>query len=150
MSREFMQRDCQCIGHELSRVWKDITGDSWVVFAVPVYGSSGAANYLAKYLMKNEMHREELEALGFKRRFSISRKWPGGKRLRLYGTEIGAWSGSWFEYGYRKPDMEAMGHRQDSGLMHRVGDKVAMEVDRRNRLRKGVKTMESIVGGRSA
>ncbi len=150
MSKRFLASECDCVGHELSRVWQSITGDSYMVFAVPVYGSSGAANYVAKYLIKGEMHRKELEALGFKRRFSISRKWPGGKRLRLYGTEIGAWVSTSFEYGHKEPDMEAMGHRQDSGLLSRVGDPVAMELDRRSRLRKKAKTLRGLVGEMNA
>ena len=121
----------------------------WVVFAVPVYGSAGASNYLAKYLIKGEMHRKDLEDLGFKRRWSSSRGWPAPKRLRLYGTEIGAWVSSAFEYGHKKPDMEAMGYRKDSMLVSRVGDKISMDVARRSQLKKKLEKLKGMVARRS-
>lgn len=121
-----------------------------MVHAVPVFSSSGSANYLAKYLIKGEMDRKALEELGFKRRFSISRGWPGGKRLRLYGTTIDAWVETSFEYGGRIPDMDAMGHSQDSGLLSRVGDKVAMANRRLAQKKESGKRLRALIGGLNA
>lgn len=76
-------RSCKCLSHRLSRVWEAVTGDSWIVYCVPVTSPDRAGNYLLKYMAKGMGKRGNLEALGFKRRWSTSRGWPGKGRIRL-------------------------------------------------------------------
>lgn len=74
---------CECFSHVLARVWYEVTGDSYICFVVPVVNARGAGAYLGKYLAKSLPVRKKLEGLGFKRRWSSSRGWPGSGRLRL-------------------------------------------------------------------
>lgn len=64
-------------------MWREVTGDSWIVHTVPVLGRRGAGSYLAKYMAKDHVQRGALVAAGFNRRWSTSRGWPGGGRIRL-------------------------------------------------------------------
>ena len=80
-----------CVEHEWSHHWLDITGDSYIVDVRVVVGARGAAAYLAKYLAKGFERFSVLSDLGFKRRFTTLRNWPGFGRLRLRGTEEGWW-----------------------------------------------------------
>ncbi len=109
--RRFLHKDftrvfdsCGCLSHELSRVWYAVTGDSYIVHAMPVSGAAGAASYLAKYLAKTHFDSQErLDALGMSRRWSTSRNWPGDKRLRLKRTDEGGWFQKAFTYGRMAP-----------------------------------------------
>ncbi len=74
---------CDCLSHVVSRAWLEVTGDSYICHATPVLGAAGAASYMAKYLGKTLTHRTELVAMGFVRRWSTSRGWPGNGRMRL-------------------------------------------------------------------
>ena len=83
-------KDCDCLEHEWSRLWHEVTGDSYVVDARPVLGAAGAASYVGKYLLKAMGDRDEMERRGFKRRYSCSRSWPGDQ-LQLKGTVEKRW-----------------------------------------------------------
>jgi hypothetical protein len=78
------------IHQEWSELWKEATGDSYVVWVTPVVGVSGAGKYLAKYMAKDFASRKALEALGFARRWSASQNWPRGK-VELVGTAEERW-----------------------------------------------------------
>lgn len=74
MGRRFdRDSDCACHTHQVSRIWKDITG--WYVVDVrPVKNHAGMGNYLAGYLTK--MPEEDYEFLwenGIQRRIEASR-----------------------------------------------------------------------------
>jgi len=84
---ERLESGCDCIAHELSALWLDITGDSWMVHAVEAWSGNGAGRYLGKYLSKQAQYRDVLESLGFKRRFTTSRNWPG-YRIMLKGAKM--------------------------------------------------------------
>ena len=87
---------CPCLSHVWSRHWLAVTGDSYIVHARAVVSGSQAGWYLSKYMAKSHGERGALEARGFGRRWSSSRAWPGGGRLRLYQTTHGGWSSIWF------------------------------------------------------
>lgn len=70
---------CECLSHKASRIWWEITKDSWNTHVVPVLGERGAAAYMGKYLGKGF-------ALANGRRWSSSRGWPGAGRMRLQAT----------------------------------------------------------------
>lgn len=74
---------CTCLSHVWARAWIKVTGDSYICFVVPVVNARGAGSYLAKYLAKSLGVRKKLRSLGFVRRWSTSRGWPGNGRLRL-------------------------------------------------------------------
>lgn len=95
---EWAMAECrrECLEHELAKGWYRITGNSWVVDARVVYAPSGAANYLFKYLDKGFDHRQGLEALGFKRRWSCSRDWPAPERSQFVITQSKGWQSTQF------------------------------------------------------
>lgn len=82
---------CDCLSHRMSAVWEGITG-AWMVHTKPVVGPNDAATYMGKYMAKGHLVRDRLEQLGFARRWSSSRGWPGNGRLRLQGTVDEVWT----------------------------------------------------------
>lgn len=90
---EMKDRGCktQCVQHELMELWEEITGDSWVVDASQVRSAERSASYVTKYVVKGFHDRQALEALGFKRRYAISRTWPSVGRMRLAFSEQPGW-----------------------------------------------------------
>lgn len=67
---------CECLSHVLSRAWRDVTKDSWLVHTVPVMEGPGAGGYMAKYLTKTFGIESRMEVLGMSRRWSTSRGFP--------------------------------------------------------------------------
>lgn len=67
---------CSCLEHTWGQMWKEITGDSYIVAVRKIWDVGGAIYYMAKYLDKSFLNRGELEAMGFLRRWSCSRNWP--------------------------------------------------------------------------
>ena len=80
---------CPCLSHRASRIWKEVTGDSYIVHAMGVVSPAGVGSYLAKYMMKDfgGRHVDPMRA----RRWSSSRGWPGRGRLRLRKTVRKEW-----------------------------------------------------------
>ena len=120
---------CKCLSHTLSRMWYEVTGDSWIVHAVPVVGARAGASYMAKYLYKG-FETRDTEALGMERRWSSSRGFPYGGRLRLAQTENGGWDRKWF-VGRRHWSIEIGG---PDDLMERVGDLEVLAITRKRKL----------------
>lgn len=50
------------------------------------------AKYVEKYLRKGLQNRKVLEFLGYARRWSCSRNWPRGHKLRLRGSADNRWT----------------------------------------------------------
>ncbi len=107
-----------------SDAWLRVTGDSYIVWVKKVTGEKGAAYYLCKYLTKGVINRHDMEARGFKRRWSTSDNWPKGK-TQLLGTEMDVWESveyvSKHHYGTSQVKKEAKlskGHR----YLERVGN----------------------------
>lgn len=90
---------CDCLSHRMSRLWLAITHDSYIVHAVPVVGARGVGSYLSSYLKKDMYDRTDLESIGFGRRFSTSRGWPGNGRLRLAETLVNGWESTDWQSG---------------------------------------------------
>lgn len=86
-----------CVQHEWAALWYSITG-SYIVDVKPVMGAVGASVYLTNYMKKGMMHHDELEELGFVRRWSRSRNWPDGA-LALRGSVEDRWERSEFISG---------------------------------------------------
>jgi len=82
---------CECLAHKWGRLWKLVTGDSYIVHATAVTGAEGAGAYMAKYLVK-EFDGERAKELGMARRWSSSRGWAGNGRRRLRQTESAGWA----------------------------------------------------------
>jgi hypothetical protein len=120
----------------VKRIWREVTRDSFIVDVQLVMGAAGAAGYLAKYLLKGVMHREELEALGFKRRWTRSRGWPSPEPLQLWGTEKERWKDrQWSATETTLPE-EVAGHID----LVRVGDNLALKLGDKKR-KKGLENM---------
>ena len=81
--------DGDCTEHAIARHWYDITGTSFVVDCQDIRSPTGIAYYLQKYFAKTFEDRTNLEALGYKRRWSSSKNWPRVERLHLVGTDAG-------------------------------------------------------------
>jgi len=128
-------RSCRCLSHRLSRVWESVTGGSWVVFLVEVGSARGAGSYLAKYMAKGHNQRALLWAAGFDRRWSTSRGWPGGGRIRLRQT---------VERGWKYIEMQGIQRAEDNppDLEERVGPEWALEHARRRENKMLVKRAE--------
>ncbi len=117
-------KTCGCLSHALSRDWLRITGDTEIVHAQEVYGAAQAASYVAKYLGKTFGDRTALEAMGFARRYSSSRGWPAGQRLRLIESK-GAGGPGWARRELRNGLLEEGG---EPSLLVRVGDQMLLEI----------------------
>lgn len=139
------RRGCDCLSHELSEVWRGIT-ESWIVHTVPVVGARGAGKYLQKYMAKGHGQREELEAMGFSRRWSSSRGWPGSGRVRLRRTVEGGWKNVDFlrknQRGFGSIKLED----KESDLYERVGTDLAVALGARNQRERVVGTLRRLQG----
>ena len=126
--RRFRERmdSCPCVSHVWSRNWLRVTGDSYICHVVPVVGAEGAGRYLAKYLTKMSSVRDALERMGIKRRWSTSRGWPGGGRIRLRATVEKQWRSVQFAFG--GGDYYGMEDHNPDGLMERVGEDLTMSL----------------------
>ena len=52
----------KAIQREVKKVWHKTTGDSYIVWVTPVVGTAGPGSYLSKYMAKDMLQRQELEA----------------------------------------------------------------------------------------
>ncbi len=136
---------CACLSHEFAREWIEITTDSFMCFATEVDDAEGAGGYMGKYLEKNftiERRRGDLPA----RRYSTSRCWPGGKRIRLKITEEGGWNyirrwgADWF------PSNINLNPREED-MLERVGDNVTVAIALRGEKRKAMKGYKRMMKG---
>ena len=142
--RKFRSRmeDCDCLSHRFSREWKAITkGESYIWFAIPVAGAAKAGSYMAKYLDK-AFDGKRAGELGMKRRWSYSKGWPGGGRLRLaMSKDAGGpgWRWTQFYKGVDK-DYDVESGPNDPELMERHGEDMTLALSekhvRRTRARK--------------
>jgi hypothetical protein len=136
----WLDMKCECMEHELSRVWHRITGDSFVVDVQEVGSARKAASYLAKYLDKGISYCQELGRLGFYRTWSRSSGWPG-EQLRLSRSrhrEGGVTVESeWKRVDFTGPGQwaqEALTRAETSPLARRVGDNLSWLLqDRKDR-----------------
>lgn len=135
---------CACLAHIFAREWREITNDSFMCFATPVTDPEGAGSYMGKYMSKQflEEHREG-------RRFSTSRDWPGGKRMRLRVTEeegwayIRRWGAAWFT---STDDLNAVEKEREPWLLDRVGDDLTKHILMRNSKRAAERQFRKVLG----
>ena len=116
---------CECLSHVWSRHQYAVTGDSYVVHATAVTGPTGAGDYMAKYLEKDHVARQDLVRQGFTRRWSSSRSWPGGGRLRLWQTDNGGWETRMWGPG-GKSSLEYLSQMNDDSLLRRTGENLTL------------------------
>lgn len=90
-NQEWLRKVCYCLEHVFARAWYEITGDSFIVQVDRVYNAKGAGSYLSKYFSKGFGDRGDLEARGFKRRYSFSRNFPKLERMQYLGTKEEQW-----------------------------------------------------------
>lgn len=119
---------CDCVAHIFAREWMATTSDSYMCFGTAVSDAAGAAAYMGKYMQKDFLRPDRT---GKERRFSTSRDWPGGKRLRLAVTLEGGWSHikQWPAGSFSSTD-EINPREQD--LLERVGDDITVAIALRN------------------
>lgn len=124
----------------------DVRKATWVV---PVMPGAGAGNYMGKYLLKNSMHRHELEAKGFMRRWSRSRNWPGDTLVRV-GTRDEQWVRTqWAWEGSAKGALAqaAIDNSEGHPLLERVGTDLALELLGRNRRKSNLLKFRRLIDG---
>lgn len=146
-SVDFIHEDCRkdCLIHEWGLEWFKLT-TAYVVDAKRIYNPEGAARYLAKYLVKGFLDRENLSELGFGRRYSMSRNWPRGESLRLRGSVDGSWESTeiiprWF----KKEEMEERCRRSEGSVYtESVGDNLLLEIGQRTAQRVKKNNVERI------
>jgi len=143
-------RTCKedCLIHEWAQAWYGVTGDSFVVDVRKGYAPGRLANYLGKYLTKSYYHREELEEMGFKRRWSCSRNWPSPDKMQTVTTENGGWDKTEIIKGYgnellRDKALEDRG----APALEQVGDLVAKGIQSKNRRRAALAAVERQISG---
>ncbi len=125
-----------------SGLWKEVTGDSYITWCQPVLGARGAAAYFSKYFEKDWENREELEARGFKRRYSCSRGWERD-RFELKGMQDGTFqAGAWTKG--REVDSLVVNQAPDDSL-DVVGDVASMGRADRKRMKRELESSERFV-----
>lgn len=118
--------DCDCLSHVWSRAWLAVTGDSYICHVTPVVGPGGAGAYMAKYMGKSHGARAKLKGLGYARRWSSSRDWPGGGRLRLaHSKDAGGPGWKRRQYDTHRPDTWLRA-QSDQSLLVRVGENLTL------------------------
>lgn len=132
---------CGCLSHVWSRDWFVVTGDSYLVHAVPVYSARGAGSYLGKYVRKGMQVRSDLESLGFKRRWSSSRGWPGGGRLRLAQTAGAGWA----RIDYLPGPLRFPSSFPDGSKEPRVGENVTLALMKRRGERREERKIRKVI-----
>lgn len=131
---------CGCLEHVAAKAWLEASGGtSWVVDVRPVLGKFGAAAYLAKYLAKSYTgsQRDQLEQLGFIRRFSVSRGWPRGAEMKRRGTIDKSWTpAGWVKGGRFK---RLINDTKNEPEMEQVGTDMGLALKAERDMRKGLK-----------
>jgi hypothetical protein len=133
-----------CLEHEISRHWFEVTGDSWVVDCRPVVGSAGAGAYIGRYLATDFTKHERLVELGYSRRYNRSLNWPHTERMEFAATQEGRWThvgrrdGDAWKYGEVRMDSVAAGK-----IWPRVGTEMAQKYELRARKRAAFKRLAS-------
>lgn len=109
----------------MRRHWEYVTGDSYILDVKQGYDAVGISQYLLKYVMKSFYKREELQELGFNRRWSTSRNWPRGQQVQLRGTVYEEWIKREFASGLDSAQKMAYQASQDASdwLLQPEGDK---------------------------
>ncbi len=135
---------CTCLSHALSRLWWDITGESFIVHATPVISARGAAAYVSKYIAKTMYNRQAFLDLGISRRWSSSRGYPGAGRLRLAQTDRGGWVSHEYQHGpliLAWTDPEWL----DTPLLERNGNDLRLRLTAKNTLKSTVNKLKGMV-----
>lgn len=143
---DFPYQDClfNCLEHEISRIWRECSGDSYITHCMPIVGAVGAAAYMAKYVGKSMYDFDPLADLGFGRRWSKSNTWPGSKRVRLRGTIEKKWMRVAWSRGLLDATDRKLAEERNSRAywMERVGDEKSLLMEKRlnrRRLKERVK-----------
>ncbi len=129
---------CDCVAHEFARSWSVVTGDSFLVHAIPVTSGEGAGTYMGKYLQKTFSTDNRQDILGMERRWSSNLGWPGGGKLKLSQTDKGGWIAREFHYGHVE-DSELGG---PAYLQEKSGENITMKRAEKARMKVIVSSME--------
>ncbi len=116
---------CTCMTCEWSESWFLVTLDSWVVHIKEVYDNEGVSWYLCKYLQKGMYgaERDQLEKLGFARRYYRSNNWAADIQMRRRGSIDKRWQRiSWVR---GPPEEGLIAQSKDHPLMEQVGTDLA-------------------------
>lgn len=146
-SLRWLREECKedCLQHELARSWFSRT-NAFVVDVRLVFNPGGLGSYLGKYLTKGFLKRAELEALGFKRRWSCSRSWPREDLRMTEGTKDGIWKKVTMIGGfYNRGKMDERVRRdKDSPLLKSIGDDLGEVLRAKARNAAGISRLKEI------
>lgn len=146
--RDWRERTCLCLEHELSPLWHQITGDSFVVDVSKVLLASALASYLAKYVTKSMDDRAPLVAAGYTRRWSTSRNWPRSELLTR-GFVDDEWESTEFVGGFDEELEELAQTSRTHRLLERVGSVEAMAYDSKRQRKLKVAAWNKRFGGQA-
>lgn len=135
---------CGCLAHVFSRAWVGVTGDSYMCFGTPVSDPQGAGSYMGKYMVK-QFTEERREG----RRYTTSRDWPGGQKMRLRITEEGGWDyiRRWSASSMSSTvDLNKVEKERWPWLLDRVGDDLTRDIQRRNSRRAAERQFRKVLG----
>ncbi len=128
---------CDCLSHRMARPWYQVTGDSYIIHAEGVGTPGDAGRYMAKYLTKTFGMESRLEVLGMTRRWSTSRGWPGGGRMRL---AIKDW-----DMIMALPGSRVLSESGSEGALEREGEDLTRAFGERGKRRRYVAAVKEIV-----
>lgn len=131
--KRWQKKACDCWEHRISREWKRITGDSWVTDTREGYNPRGVAKYLGKYLAKGMHRREELQRLGFDRRWSCSATWPSPGTVEMVGTHSEAFISRTWSPGQSVEALSAVARHAGDPRLEIVGDPFLVSEAKRKR-----------------
>ncbi len=120
-----------CYEHKLSRMWHEVTGDSYFVCVRDVYSIKGLCNYLSKYMVKSFDEFEAAKELGFGKRWTQSFHWPKLEKMQLRGTKDKSWKRA---IPVRKDEQGVtlahylLDRTPDDGAFERLGTDLAKEM----------------------
>lgn len=118
-----------------------------MVDARVVTNAGATAGYLAKYVTK-WMYTDELQKMGYARRWSRSRSWPGKGVVQLKGSIDGQLKPLYFNYKNGATSSMAEYYQiltENHPLAERIGDDGVSEVIAKGRRRVLIKQIERLV-----
>lgn len=137
----------ECLQHELSSVWLQVTGTAFVVDVSKVRSGPRTAAYVTAYIEKDFSGHEVLASRGFKRRYAFSRNWPSMGRMQLALTRDKKWQRvtmvptKYLRMVY--PEINSYVVKGgDTGVLEQVGENVVTHVfgdPETNRLKRAMK-----------
>lgn len=150
-SKRWLRKTCLCVSHTWSKHWDNLNNSvSYIVDAELVYQPTTIGSYLGKYLVKSFLSFNELEAMGFERRWGCSRNWPretpitNGKRLGWVSHRIIKKTHGEYEAWIKKAVEQDQYHPTLTMHGTELGDQMRDDRQRQRAVKKNLKALRSL------